>query len=58
MSALLLLGRSGADLGIRISWKPNVTVHLPRVSLLTPPRTSHQALAIAIAIAIKDPGPR
>ena len=37
MSALLLLGRSGADLGIRISWKPNVTVHLPRVSLLTPP---------------------
>lgn len=38
---LLLFERSGADLGIRMSWKPNVTVHLPCISILTP-RTSHQ----------------
>lgn len=37
----LLFEGSGANLGIRMSWKPNVTVHLPCISILTP-QTSHQ----------------
>lgn len=40
-AGLLLFERSGANLGIRMSWKPNVTVHLPCISILTP-QTSHQ----------------
>ena len=42
MASRLLFSRSGANLGIRMSWKPNVTVHLPCISILAP-RTSHQA---------------
>lgn len=41
MAGLLLFERSGANLGIRMPWKPNVTVHLPCISILTP-QTSHQ----------------
>lgn len=43
MAGLLLFEGSGANLGIRMSWKTNVTVHLPCISILAP-RTSHQTL--------------
>lgn len=41
MAGLLLFEGSEANLGIRMSWKPNVTVHLPCISIPAP-QTSHQ----------------
>lgn len=58
---LLLFERSGANLGIRISWKPNVTVHLPCISILSHPpkprtRPRHQRARPALTHTQQQPG--
>ncbi|CAB1449454.1 unnamed protein product [Pleuronectes platessa] len=60
MASRLLLERSGANLGIKLSWKPNVTVHLPCISNPRTPeprtRPRHQRARPALTHMQQQPG--